>query len=68
MFLVTNPSGPSFEYRHTLVRGELYNNSFDAISPDTQWLVAREWGTISHLQIYPTPILNREPPSHGGSL
>ncbi len=68
MFLVTNPSGKSFEYRHTLVRGELYNNSFDAISPDTQWLVAGEWGTMSHLQIYPTPLLNHESPSHGGSL
>ena len=68
MFLVTNPSGGRFEYRHTLVRGELYNNSFDAISPDTQWLVAGEWGTMSHLQIYPTPVLNRERPSHGGSL
>ncbi len=68
MFLVTNPSGKSFEYRHTLVRGELYNNSFDAISPDTQWLVAGEWGTMSHLQIYPTPVLNHESRSHGGSL
>jgi hypothetical protein len=68
MFLVTNPSGQSFAFRHTLVRGELYNNSFDAISPDTQWLVAGEWGTMSHLQIYPTPLLNHELPSHGGSL
>jgi hypothetical protein len=68
MFLVTNPSGKSFEYRHTLVRGELYNNSFDAISPNTQWLVAGEWGTMSHLQIYPTPLLNHDSPSHGGSL
>jgi hypothetical protein len=68
MFLVTNPSGKSFEYRHSLVAGELYNNSFDAISPDTQWLVAGEWGTMSHLQIYPTPLLNHESPSHGGSL
>jgi hypothetical protein len=68
MFLVTNPSGKTFEYRHTLVRGELYNNSFDAISPDTQWLVAGEWGTMSHLQIYPTPLLNRGSPYHGGSL
>jgi hypothetical protein len=68
MFLVTNPSGKSFEYRHALVRDELYNNSFAAISPDTQWLVAGEWGTMSHLQIYPTPLLNHESPSHGGSL
>ena len=68
MFLVTNPSGQSFEYRHTLVRGELYNNSFDAISPDSQWLVAGEWETMSHLQIYPTPLFNHESSAHDGSL
>jgi hypothetical protein len=42
MFLVTTPSGDSFEYVHTLVPGELYNNSFAAISPDTQWMVGGE--------------------------
>ena len=68
MFLVTTPSGNSFEYVHTLVPGELYNNSFAAISPDTQWMVAGEWGTMSHLQIYPTPLLNHQTPSDGGSL
>jgi hypothetical protein len=68
LFLVTTPSGQSFEYLHTLVRGELYNNSFVTISPDTQWMVAGEWGTMSHLQIYPTPVLNHKTQSHGGSL
>ena len=68
MFLVTTPSGKSFEYIHTLVPGELYNNSFVAVSPDTQWMVAGEWETMSHLQIYPTPLLNHEYPPHGGSL
>ncbi|HEY1653322.1 MAG TPA: hypothetical protein VGG09_15665 [Acidimicrobiales bacterium] len=68
MFLVTTPSGKSLEYRHTLVPGELYNNSFVAISPDTQWMVAGEWGTMSHLQIYPTPLLNHKSSPHGGSL
>ena len=62
MFLVTTPSGDSLEYLHTLVPGELYNNSFAAISPDTQWMVAGEWGTMSHLQIYPTPVLNHQSP------
>ena len=28
MFLVTTPAGKTFEYVHTLVQGELYNNSF----------------------------------------
>lgn len=68
MFLVTTPSGKSLEYIHRLVPGELYNNSFVAISPDTQWMVAGEWETMSHLQIYPTPLLNHTSPPHGGSL
>ena len=68
MFRVTTPSGSSYEYTHQLVSGEEYNNSFDAISPDSQWLVAGEWDTMSHLQIYPTPILNGQTPATGGSL
>lgn len=68
MFLVTTPSGQSFEYLHTLVGAELYNNSFVAVSPDAQWMVAGEWGTMSHLQVYPTPILNHRVPAGGGPL
>jgi hypothetical protein len=68
MFLVTTPSGATYQYVHTLVSGELYNNSFDTISPDTQWMVSGEWGTMSHLQIYPTPLLNPETSADGGSL
>jgi hypothetical protein len=68
MFLVTTPSGTSLEYVHTLVSGELYNNSFDAISPGGQWMIAGEWGTMRHLQIYPTPLLNHATSSDGGSL
>ncbi len=68
MFLVTTPSGNSFEYVHTLVPGELYNNSFAAISPNGQWMVAGEWETMNHLQIYPAPVLNHQTPSEGGSL
>jgi hypothetical protein len=68
MFLVTTPSGKSLEYVHSLLPGELYNNSFVAVSPDSQWMVAGEWGTMSHLQIYPTPLLNHESSAHGGSL
>ena len=68
MFLVTTPSGQSLQYLHTLVQGELYNNSFVAISPDSQWMIAGEWGTMSHLQIYPTPLLNHKTSSHGGAL
>jgi hypothetical protein len=68
MFLVTTPSGDSFEYLHTLVPSELYNNSFATISPDRQWMVAGEWGTMRHLQIYPTPLLNHKTSADGGSL
>ena len=68
MFRVTTPSGASYEYTHTLVSGELYNNSFDAVSPDTQWMVAGEWGTMDHLQVYPTPLLNPATGSTGGTL
>jgi hypothetical protein len=68
MFLVTTPSGQTFEYVHTLVPGELYNNSFATVSPDARWLVAGEWETMSHLQIYPTPLLNHKTSADGGSL
>ncbi len=68
MFLVTTPSGKTFEYVHRLVPSELYNNSFVTISPGGQWMVAGEWETMSHLQIYPTPLLNHRSPARGGSL
>ena len=68
MFLVTTPSGTTYQYTHTLISGELYNNSFDAISPDQQWMIAGEWGTMSHLQIYPTPLLNPTTSQVGGTL
>jgi hypothetical protein len=68
MFLVTTPSGATAQYVHTLVSKELYNNSFDTIAPGAQWMVAGEWGTMSHLQIYPTPDLNHRTSPHGGQL
>jgi len=68
MFLVTRPDGTTLQYVHRLVRGELYNNSFDALAPGAQWMVAGEWNTMSHLQIYPTPLLNHRTSPHGGSL
>ncbi len=68
MYLVTTPSGTAYQYVHTLVPGELYNNSFVSISPDTRWMVSGEWNTMTHLQIYPTPILNRTTARAGGTL
>jgi hypothetical protein len=68
MFLVTTPSGATLQYTHTLLAGEEYNNSFDTIAPGTQWMVSGEWGTMNHLQIYPTPYLDRRTSPRGGEL
>jgi len=68
LYTVTTPSGTVYQYTHTLVPGELYNNSWVAVSPDTQWMLSGEWGTMSHLQIYPTPLLNEQTSPSGGSL
>jgi hypothetical protein len=68
MFRVTTPAGRAYEYVHALVPGELFNNSFDAISPDGQWMVAGEWNTMTHLQVYPTPLLNPATAPTGGPL
>jgi hypothetical protein len=68
MFRVTTPTGQSYEYVHALVAGELFNNSFATISPDGQWLIAGEWNTMNHLQVYPAPLLNPATPRTGGSL
>lgn len=68
MFRVITPSGSAYEYTHTLVSGEEYNNSFDAISPDGQWMAAGEWDTMTHIQVYPTPVLNPQTSATGGSL
>ncbi|MFE2881325.1 hypothetical protein [Streptomyces sp. NPDC059272] len=68
MFAVTTPSGTRYTYVHTLDSGEKINNSFDAISPDTQWMVSGEWGDQSRLQVFPTPLLNASTPKTGGAL
>jgi hypothetical protein len=68
MFMVTSPTGETTQYVHTLVPGELYNNSFDAIAPGGQWMVAGTWTGQRTLQIYPTPLLNHRTPVHGGPL
>jgi hypothetical protein len=68
MFAVTAPSGTRYTYVHPLDSGEKINNSFDAISPDTQWMVSGEWGDQSRLQVFPTPLLNPSTPATGGAL
>src|SRR5215469_2428615 len=68
MYLLTTPSGTTYQYTHTLAPGELYNNSFDAISPDTQWLVSGDWGTQNRLYVYPSPYFNSATGQTGGTL
>jgi hypothetical protein len=68
MYRVTTPGGSSYEYTHTLVSGELYNNSFAALTPNAQWMVSGEWGTMTHLQVYPAPYLNSSTSKTGGTL
>ncbi|HWC82513.1 MAG TPA: hypothetical protein VG756_21385 [Pseudonocardiaceae bacterium] len=68
LFRVTTPSGSHYDYAHTLVSGEEYNNSWVAVSPDSQWMVNGEWDTMNHFLIFPTPILNSATPRTGGAL
>jgi hypothetical protein len=58
MFRATRPDGTTKDYVHPLTPGELYNNSFVAITPDGQWMVAGEWGEMSRFLVFPTPELN----------
>ena len=53
MFEVTTASGQTYDYTHQLDAGELLNNSFATVSPDAQWLVAGEWGTMNRSRCSP---------------
>lgn len=68
MFAVTDPAGKRTTYEHALDPGELLNNSFASVSPDGQWLVSGEWGTMSRLQVFPAPVLNASAPAPGTNL
>ncbi|MFE9705369.1 hypothetical protein [Streptomyces sp. NPDC005930] len=58
MFRVQAPDGSWSEYVHTLSAGEALNNSWSAVSPDGQWMLAGEWGTMDRLLVFPTPGVN----------
>jgi hypothetical protein len=58
MFRVQAPGGAWSEYVHTLSPGEAANNSWAAITPDGQWMLAGEWGTMTRLLVFPTPGAN----------
>lgn len=68
LFRATTPGGTSYDYVHTYASGEIYNNSFAAVSPDSQWLVSGEWGSMTHLLVFPTPVLNPATSPTGGAL
>ncbi|WP_328744674.1 hypothetical protein OHT57_04780 [Streptomyces sp. NBC_00285] len=58
MFRVQAPDGTWSEYVHTLSAGEALNNSWVAISPDGQWMLSGEYGTMSRFLVFPTPGVN----------
>lgn len=58
MFRVQSPSGTWAEYVHTLSSGEALNNSWVAVAPAGQWMLAGEYGTMSRLLVFPTPGVN----------
>ena len=58
MFRVQAPGGTWSEYVHTLSSGEALNNSWVAISPDGQWMLSGEYGTMSRFLVFPTPGVN----------
>ncbi|GLP65488.1 hypothetical protein TUSST3_21080 [Streptomyces sp. TUS-ST3] len=58
MYRVQAPNGTWSEYVHTLAPGEALNNSWVAISPDGQWMLSGEYGTMSRFLVFPTPGVN----------
>lgn len=58
MYRVQAPGGGWSEYVHTLSPGEALNNSWDAISPDGQWMLSGEYGTMTRFLVFPTPGVN----------
>jgi hypothetical protein len=71
MYEVTTPAGKHYDYVHTLdsnLGDEMLNNSFATVSPDGNWLVSGEWGEMSRLLVFPTPVLNPATPKTGGVL
>jgi hypothetical protein len=68
MYQVTTPAGDRHQYLHPLEGDELMNNSYVAVSPDGQWMLSGEWGDMTRLLMFPTPILNSSIPAGGGTL
>ncbi|MBK3637287.1 hypothetical protein ACFW91_32380 [Streptomyces asoensis] len=58
LYRVQAPGGAWSEYVHALAPGEALNNSWDAITPDSQWMLSGEWGTMTRFLVFPTPGAN----------
>ncbi|EFH28349.1 MULTISPECIES: hypothetical protein [Streptomyces] len=58
MYRVQAPNGTWSEYVHALSPGEALNNSWVAVSPDGQWMLSGEWGTMTRFLVFPTPGVN----------
>ena len=58
MYRAQAPDGSWREYVHTLDAGEVYNNSFDTISPAGSWMLSGEWNTMNRLLGFATPGIN----------
>jgi hypothetical protein len=58
MYRVQASDGSWTEYTHTLGSGEALNNSWAAISPDGQWMLSGEYGTMTRFLVFPTPGVN----------
>ncbi|MFI1509661.1 hypothetical protein [Streptomyces sp. NPDC020597] len=58
MFRVQAPGGAWSEYVHALGPGEALNNSWVAITADSQWMLSGEWGTMTRFLVFPTPGAN----------
>ncbi|MFD3583506.1 hypothetical protein [Streptomyces sp. NPDC058683] len=59
MYRVQAPDGTWSEHVHTLASGEALNNSWDAISPDGQYMLSGEYGTMTRFLVFPTPGANK---------
>ena len=63
LFRVQSPAGKWANYTHALESWEASNNSFAAVSPDLQWMVSGEWGTMDRLLVMPMPGVGATDPS-----
>ena len=68
MFRALHQNGTHADYVHTLAPGEQMNNSWVAVTPDGQWMLAGEWGSMTRFLVFPTPQLNATTPPNGGAL